>query len=158
MPYYRTSLAVAGFQLILALCSCDPGFGVVILNSTNTARRIQVFYPPNFKFPGDSGSHKYIFYLRDSVKTFNQADKDNYLHPVIIPMLYKDTIAWTYSFVLNPNYSAIIESRFLAAYPTFGQIFIIDETDTIELVRHGKDFVKKPKLMLGGGWTHTIKD
>jgi hypothetical protein len=144
--------------LTLALSSCDPGIGVALQNKTNTDKTIKILYPENFKFPGDDGNSQYNFCLRDSVKTFNLADKDNHLHPFIVPMLAKDTIARTYSFILRPNYSATVESRFLATLPTFGQIFIINKTDTVKLIRHGKDFRKKPKLMLGSSWTYTIKD
>lgn len=143
---------------MLALYSCDPAIGVALQNKTTTDKTIKVIYPENFKFPRDSGSSEYNFCLCDSVKTFDLSDKDNYLHPYIVPMLTKDTIARTYSFILKPNYSATVESRFLTALPTFGQIFIINQTDTVNLIRHGKDFVKKPKLLLGGSWTHTIKD
>jgi hypothetical protein len=147
------------FLLILCLCSCDPAIGVALQNNTTTNKTIKVIYPENFNFPGDSGgSSQYNFCLRDSVKTFDLADKDNYLHPFIVPMLTKDTTARTYSFILRPNYSATVESRFGAALPTFGQIFIIDQKDTVKLIRHGKDFVKKPKVLFGGSWTHIIKD
>jgi len=150
----------AGLCILFALffSSCDPAIGVALQNKTATDKTIKVIYPANFKFPGDSGSSQYNFCLRDSVKTFDMADKDNYLHPFLVPMLAKDTIARTYSFVLKSGYSATVESRFLAALPTFGQIFIIDQTDTVELKRDGKDFVKKPKLLIGGSWTHSIKD
>ena len=147
------------FLLILGLCSCDPAIGVALQNKTTTDKTIKVIYPDNFKFPGDrGGSSQYNFCLRDSVKTFDLADKDNYLHPFIVPMLTKDTIERTYSFILRANYSATVEGRFGAALPTFGQIFIINQKDTVRLIRHGKDFVKKPKLLLGGSWKHTIKD
>jgi len=146
------------FLLMFCLCSCDPAIGVSLQNKTTTNKTITVIYPANFKFPGDSGSTQNNFCLRDSVKTFDLADKENYLHPFIVPMLTKDTVARTYSFVLRPNYSATVESHFLAALPTFGQVFIINHTDTVKFIRNGKDFVKKPKLMLGGSWTHTIKD
>jgi hypothetical protein len=146
------------FLLILCLCSCDPAIGVALENNTTTGKTIKVIYPENFSFPGDSGaSSQYNLCLRDSVKTFDLADKDSYLHPFIVPMLTKDTTARNYSFILRSNYSATVESRFGAALPTFGQIFIIDQKDTVKLIRHGKDFVKKPKLLLGGSWTHIIK-
>jgi hypothetical protein len=143
---------------IISFSSCDPGISVAIYNRTSTDKTIKVIYPPNFKFPGDTGSTRYNFCFRDSVKTLDLAVKDNYLHPVIIPMSSIDTTERTYSFTLKANYSATVESRFLVALPTFGQIFIINESDTIELKRNGNDFIKRPKLLLGGSWTHTIKD
>ena len=153
-----THKVITGLLLLvtISLYSCDPAIGVAIQNKTSTDKNIKVIYPANFKFPGDSGTSQYNFCLRDSVKTFNLAEKDNYLNPLIVPMLSKDTITRTYLFKLKANHSATVESRFLASLPTFGQIFIIDEIDTIKLERHGKDFIKRPKLLLGGSWTHTI--
>jgi hypothetical protein len=138
---------------VVSFISCDPAIGVAIANKTNTDKQIKVIYPVNFEFPGDI---EYSFGIRDSIKTFNIKIADNYLHPFITPRLSWDTILRTYAFNLKANYSAIIENRFLATYPTYGQIFIIDNTDTVELKRHGKIFIKKPKLTLGGTWTYTI--
>ncbi|MBX3252822.1 MAG: hypothetical protein KF862_01675 [Chitinophagaceae bacterium] len=155
-----TNKILWGFLLffIFSLYSCDPSIGVAIQNKTSTEKTIKVIYPANFKFPGDSGGAQNNFCLRDSVKTFDLSDKDSYLNPFIVPMLSKDTVERTYSFVLKPNYSATVEGRSFSSLPTFGQIFIIDQKDTIKLIRYGRDFVKKPKLLLGGSWKHIIKD
>jgi hypothetical protein len=145
------------FLILLAICllSCDPAIGVVIANRTTTAKKIKVIYPPDFTFPGDTPHNLGI---RDSLKTYDLAVKDKYLHPTVIPMLSWDTVARTYSFNLSANHEAIVESRFLAPFPTFGQVFIIDNTDTVKLQRHGKDFRKRPKLLFGGTWMHKITD
>jgi hypothetical protein len=143
------------FLTAISFTSCDPGIGLTISNKTSTDKKIKVIYPANFKFPG---STQYSFGIRDSIKTYDLNTADNYLHPFVVPRLSWDTIARTYSFDLKANYSATIESRFLATAPTYGQVFIIDNKDTIELKRHGKIFIKKPKLTLGGTWTYTIKD
>ncbi|MDJ1469901.1 hypothetical protein [Xanthocytophaga flava] len=84
--------------------------------------------------------------------------QDNDLPPIVIPMANWDTVVRTYSFILKANHGAVIESRFLAAFPTFGQVFIINQSDTIKLNKDSKDFIKRPKLFLGGSWTHSIKD
>ena len=141
--------------LVVSFSSCDPAIGVVIANKTDTDKQIKVIYPANFKLPG---AIEYSFGIRDSVKTYDLNIADNYLHPFVVPRVSWDTIARTYIFNLKTNHSATIESRFLAAYPTYGQIFIIDNKDTVELMRHGKLFIKKPKLTLGGTWTYTITD
>ncbi|NNV54259.1 hypothetical protein [Limnovirga soli] len=144
------------FVLIaISFTSCDPGIGLAITNKTETEKRIKVIYPANFKFPGDI---QYSFGIRDSIKTYDLNKAENYQHPFVVPRLSWDTIAMTYSFNLKANYSATIESRFLASAPTYGQVFIIDNKDTVELKRHGKIFSKKPKLTLGGTWTYIIKD
>jgi hypothetical protein len=77
---------------------------------------------------------------------------------VRMPLLSMDTVARTYSFDLKAGHKIVIESRFPAGAPTYGQLVIIDNTDTAELKKHGKDFRKKPKLVLGGSWIYTIKD
>ena len=140
---------------IVSFTSCDPAIGVAISNKTSTDKAVKVIYPANFKFPGDI---EYSFGIRDSIKTYDLNMTDNYLHPFVVPRLSWDTIARTYSFNLKANHSATIESRFLATDPTYGQIFIIDNTDTVELKKHDKLFIKKPKLTLGGTWTYTITD
>lgn len=140
---------------VFSFTSCDPAIGVAIANKTNTDKQIKVIYPANFKFPGDI---EYSFGIRDSIKTYDLNIADNYLHPFVTPRLFWDKVARTYVFNLKANHSATIESRFLATNPTYGQVFIIDNKDTIELKRHGKIFRKKPKLTLGGTWIYTITD
>ena len=44
-----------------------------------------------------------------------------------------------------------------ASAPTYGQVFIIDNHDTIALQPKSKQFKKRPRLMLGGSWTYAIK-
>lgn len=149
-------LTIIALILSFALCSCDPAIGVAIQNKTSTNKSIKVIYPANFKLPSDS--IPFDFCIRDSVRLFNLKDEEYYLHPTVIPKTDWDTAARTYSFNLPPNYEAIVEQRFLTALPTFGQVFIIDGTDTIKLMRRGRDFIKRPKLLLGGTWSHTIKD
>jgi hypothetical protein len=147
--------SITTILILEAICcfSCDPSIGVAIYNKTNTDKQIKVIYPADFKFPGDT---KYSFGIRDSIKTYDLKIADNYKYPFAVPRLLWDTIARTYSFNLKANHSATIESRFLAADPTYGQLFIIDNIDTVELVRHGEVSRKKPKITLGGTWTYTI--
>ena len=83
---------------------------------------------------------------------------ENYKYPLATPILLLDTISRTYSFLLKPWHEAIVESCWPAGYPTFGQIFIIDKSDTIVLERHGDDFTKKPKLLFSGSWLHVITE
>ena len=158
MPMTARNFLVVASIVTVVFYSCDPGIGVVIINKTNADKKIQVIYPPNFKFPGDPGDTHSGFMIRDSIKTFDLAERENYLHPIIIPRMAWDSVARTYSFTLKANHEAVVESRFLAGAPTFGQVFIIDHTDTVRLKNHGGDFIKRPKLSLGGSWTHTIKD
>ena len=144
----------------LTLISCDAGIGVVISNKSTVDRNIRVIYPTNFRLPINSKDR-----TNDSLQTYDHTLTDNtisvrdyYRYPVKIPILLLDTINRTYSFNLKARHEVIIESRWPASLPTFGQLFIIDNTDTIKLVRHGRDFEKRPKLLLRGNWTHTIND
>lgn len=141
--------------LTICLSSCDPAISVVIANKTNGDKKIKVLYPSGFTFPGDI---PYALGIRDSIITYDLFDKDSYLHPLAIPKISWDTTARTYSFFLKENRSAIVESRFLAPFPTYGQVFIINDTDTIKLLTHGKDFKKRPKLAFGGIWIHSITE
>ncbi len=139
--------------LTLTLVSCDPAIGVAIVNNSKTDKNIRVEYPPHTRLP---------LYGRDtttdSLKTYDLSLKDRYMHPGKIPILSMDTLKRTYSFNLKAGQEAFVESRFLATHPTYGQVFIIDNTDTVELKKKGKDFVKKPKLSMGGTWKYTITD
>ena len=127
--------------------------GLVISNKTGKQQTIKVLYPASFKFPGD---YEYNFGIRDSVKTYSFNIKDSYLSPLVVPRLAWDTVARTYSFNLKASHNAIIESWFGATHPTYGQIFIIDNKDTVALKKRSKLFIKRPKLALGGTWTYTI--
>jgi hypothetical protein len=141
--------------LTVIFISCDPGIGVAIANKSSSDKEIKVIYPSTFKFPGAT---QYDLNIRDSVKIFDLTKKEKYTTQAFIPYSSWDTVSRTYTFKLKSNQEALVENRFLTALPTFGQIFIIDNNDTIKLIRHGKDFIKRPKLLLGGTWTHTIKD
>jgi hypothetical protein len=139
--------------LTLALPSCDPGIAVVISNKSNSDKQVKAIYPPNFKLP-----QNWMYDRHDSLRIFEIDRSNSYKYPLATPILSIDTVARTYSFLLKPGHKAIVESRWPAGYPTFGQIFIIDNRDTIALERHGEDFIKKPKLLLGGSWTHVIRE
>ncbi|MBX2900448.1 MAG: hypothetical protein KF775_12400 [Cyclobacteriaceae bacterium] len=143
------------FLYVMTLTSCDPGIAVVIQNKSKSDKHIKVFYPKEFKFPGD---HEYAAGIRDSIQTYDLSLRDNYLNPKVIPKLDWDTVTRTYSFILKKDYSAKIESRFLATNPTWGQTFVINNVDTVKLDSKDKSFKKKPKVTLGGTWTYTIAD
>jgi hypothetical protein len=141
--------------LTILFSSCDPAIGVAIANKSNKEREIKVIYPENFTFRDDPGA-QHAHHRRDSIRTLDLAQKDNYEHPIIIPYSSHDTTLRTYSFTLPANYSAVLESRFLSSLPTFGQVVIIDNKDTVTLLKGGRDFKRRAKLMFGGTWTHTI--
>ena len=154
----RYSIVV--FLVTLTFISCDPGIGVVISNKSRVDRNIRVIYPENFMFSTET-----INQTIDSLQSYDHTLTDNtistrdyYRYPLKIPLLSLDTVNRTYSFNLKAKHDVIIERRWPATLPTFGQIFIIDNADTIKLINHGKDFRKRPKLMLGGTWTHTIRE
>jgi hypothetical protein len=148
------------FLLSVIFTSCDPGIGVVISNKSRFDKNIQVTYPSNYRLPINTRDR-----TNDSLQTYDHTQTDNtinardyFRYPEKIPILLLDTINRTYSFNLKAKHEVIIESRWPASLPTFGQIFVIDNIDTIKLVRHGKDFKKRPKLLLGGSWIHIITD
>ncbi len=139
--------------LAIALPSCDPAIGVRLVNQTQTEKYIRASYPEGFPISFDRWQRN-----QDSLKTYDEAMPDNYRHPVKIPALDLDTIAGTYAFHLKPGYSVLVESRAMTAYPAYGQVFIIDQRDTVILTEKGSPFVKRPKIMLGGEWTYVIKE
>ena len=123
-------------------------------------KNIRVIYPADFKLPINTKDR-----TNDSLLTYDHTMTDNtistrdyYRYPVKTAILSLDTFNRTYSFKLKARHEVIIESRWPASVPTYGQIFIIDNSDTVELKRHGKNFKKTPKLILGGSWTYTIND
>jgi hypothetical protein len=141
----------------IALTSCDPGIAVVISNKSKTDKNVRVIYPPDFKFPADGKIG-----INDSVETIDESDYtkagERFSNTVRVPILSMDTAARTYSFDLKAGHRVAIESRWPAGSPTYGQRVIIDNTDTVELRKEGKEFRKKPKLVLGGSWIYTISD
>jgi len=143
------------YTLLFCLSSCEPHIFVALKNHTNTDKEIKVIYPPGFKFGGEE---RFDFTISDSIKTYALDEPTNSANAIIIPFRSSDTIARTYSFILKSNRKAIVEDRGFTAAPTYGQIFVIDNVDTVELKKHGKDFGKKPRLLWGGTWSHTIKD
>ena len=152
--------SILTFLITLTFISCDPGIGVVISNKSKVGKTIRVIYPENFKLPINTKGR-----TNDSLQTYDHTLTDNtistrdyFRYPIKIPLLSLDTVNRTYSFNLKAKHEIIIESRWPASLPTYGQIFIIDNSDTVKLIRHGKDFKKRPKLMLGGSWTYTITD
>jgi hypothetical protein len=150
---------IISILLALTLISCDPGIGVAISNKSGVDRNIRVIYPENFQFPSNTKEH-----TNDSLQTYdhtltgNRNSGDYYNYPGKTPILSSDTVNRSYSFKLKDKHEVIVERRWPASLPTFGQMFIIDNTDTVKLLRRGKDFKKRAKLLLGGTWTHTIAE
>jgi hypothetical protein len=130
------------------LNSCDPGIGVVLSNQSSTDKKVEVHYPTNFHY-----------IIRDSLTVYNNTAPDSIkwkLH-LKTPVLSKDSTKRTYTFVLKAGRDALVEKRWATSAPTYGQVFIIDNKDTVELKPKSKQFKKRPRLMLGGEWKYTIK-
>jgi hypothetical protein len=139
------------------LISCQPGISVVIANRSATDKEIRVAYPANFKLPMDVDLRSI-----DSLTIYNLnehyfSSRDRVMAARRIPVVSLDTVARSWSFHLKAGHKAIVESRWPASRPTYGQVFIIN-ADTIELKKHEKVFVKQPKLYSGGSWTYTITE
>jgi hypothetical protein len=140
------------------LIACNPGISVVIANRSSTDKEIRVAYPANFKLPMDVDLRSI-----DSLTIYNLSEhyfssRDRVMAAKRIPVVSLDTVARSWSFHLKAGHKAIVESRYPASRPTYGQVFIIDQADTIELKRREKVFVKRPKLYSGGSWTYTITE
>jgi len=133
---------------------------VSVTNKSTTDKNIRVRYPANFRLPLNSKE-----LTNDTLQGYDLSltgdaisIRDKYRYPVKIPVLMLDTIARTYSFILKAGQEVYVESRFPAASPTYGQVFIIGNTDTVVLKRHGKIFKKEPKLLPGCSWNYTIRE
>jgi hypothetical protein len=143
--------------ICVSATSCDPPAGVALKNLTASEKHITVIYPENFKFPCGSDTMFMRGMLCDSIKTYDlAADANNSASALTIPRESWDKVNRTYSFRLQPNHIAYVESRALASV-TYGQVFIVDRKDTVAFTVRGKLFVKKPKFLLGGLWTYTIQ-
>jgi hypothetical protein len=154
--YLFKNIAVLTFCATL-FSSCDPGIAVAISNTTKKDKHIRVIYPQNYTFPGESRHNTGILGALPAYRLDMPAESRHQFREVINYSGW-DTAAQTYTFTLKANYRAVVESRIITPFPTFGQVFVIDNTDTVRLEMHGKDFKKKPALFLGGTWTHTIKE
>jgi hypothetical protein len=146
--------------LAMVVTSCDPAASVTIVNKSRTDKNIRVIYPANFRLPLDkmkrTNDSLQAYDLRTTANSISI--RDHYRYPVSIPILSLDTANKTYSFNLKAGHEVFVEHSLPMTYPTFGQIFIIDNQDTVMLKRHGKIFRKSPKLLLGGIWSYTIND
>ena len=145
--------------LLLTLTSCDPRTIVVISNKSKVDKNISVSYPADFSLPINTlGQRNDSLLTYDHTLTHNTINsRDYYRYPVMTAILSLDTINRTYSFNLKADHEVIVESHWPSPAPTYRQIFIIGNLDTVELKRHGKFFKKSPKLSFGGSWTYTIK-
>jgi len=143
-------LITLSFLAGVALASCDPAVGVAISNKTNADKKIRVHYPKGVLLP-DGRQYSY-----DSIWTYPDNNRYGLYH--MLPTTLSDTSARVYEFVLKAGYTAEIESMHFGTRPNYGKTIIIDNTDTIQLKRHGKDFCKTPFSAIGGMWTHVIRD
>lgn len=141
--YYITFCVLA-----IVLAACDPGIGVVIRNESSQDKYIQVKYPASMR-DLYTNRPQYV----DTIMTYTDEPKSG----KFTPMLSSDTIARTYSFNLKAGEYAIVESRWPATQPTFGQVFIIGNTDTVNLKPRSKLFKRKRFFFVGGTWTYVIK-
>jgi hypothetical protein len=139
------------------LVACNPGISVVISNNTASAREIKVIYPENFELPHD-WYYDYYPAPRGSVRTYklNIPFKYNKI-ATVVSCTHFDTAARTYTFTLPANYKAVVESRLNYSSPTYEQVFIIDNADTVILKKRSKKFKSKPPLFLRSSWVYTIK-
>ncbi|HYF30578.1 MAG TPA: hypothetical protein VD993_05635 [Chitinophagaceae bacterium] len=146
---------MAVLLLAIVCTSCDPGIAVVIRNDSAVDKHVKVNSPSGTSIPIDQRAVN-----PDSIRTYLTVRPGaGYVPPLVnVPKSSPDTSFRTYSFTLKPGYTAVIESRWPSAYPTYGQVFIIDNTDTVRLTRRGKHFKKSaPRIFLGGTWSHSIK-
>ena len=139
--------------LTLTLSACFEPKQTVIHNRSGADRNIRVLYPAGLTHPYDPITDTpFLLNAYDHTLTENAiSSRDYYRYYTRIPIQALDTINRSYTFFLKAKHEVIIEARWSASTPTFGQVFIIDNTDTIYLKRRGKDFKKR-----GGSWTHTI--
>lgn len=142
-------LNIIFFFTAAILSSCDPGISVAISNNTKADKRIEVHYPgPPYK-----DSH----YTYDSILVYANNKKNSGWSAFAIPLLKNDTTTRVYTFMLKAGYTAYLEAPHLGTQPGYGKTIIINDADTVRLVRQGKDF-KRHHLFLGGTWIYDIKD
>ena len=132
--------------IALSSASCDPAYSVILSNQSGKDRTVTAVYPDAFrKHLADTLG---IVDNRIKVTRRQPSDYGN------IGLISKDTTQHTYSFVIPADKNVYIEGASFAAYPTWGQIFIIDGKDSVHLVKGNKQF--KRTWFIGGNWTYTI--
>lgn len=137
--------AIPVILLAIVFNSCDPGFAVIISNKSTNAKNIKAIYPTGFKFA-----------RKDSLRTYAADETNLYQNPMIIPILYLDTVTKSYSFVLQAGRQVTVEAS-IGAYPTYGQMFIINNRDTAILQKESGNFATRKRHSFGGVWIYTIK-
>jgi hypothetical protein len=146
--------------LTIVMASCVVGTQVSIINRTMSDKSVTVYYPANFRFPIPiKGGNNDSLQAYDISQTENSiTTRDYYRYPVKVHITMLDTVAKTYSFILKPKYKLILQDTYPTVSPPFGQVFVIDLIDTVQLDKSGKFFKKYPKLGKGGRWTYEITD
>lgn len=143
MKYSRLFVVVI---VISIFTSCDPGYSVILSNKSDRDIAVTAVYPDAFKK-----------HLTDTLGTFDNRIKANrrkdsdYGSSVVFA---RDTNLNTYSFVLKANQGVVVEGAAFAAYPTWGQLFILDNKDSVVLSAKKNKF--RRSWFIGGNWTYTI--
>src|SRR5882762_1115098 len=111
---------IAIFFLSLFLISCDPGYSVVLNNNSNKDRTIKIAGTNWNKVARiDSipiaDTLKNTFFVKGNFK--------------MVPITSKDTVANTYSFILEKGQKALLQRGI--GFPDRAQKIILDTADTI---------------------------
>src|ERR1700720_978176 len=128
----RLILIISVTGIIVCFSSCDPSYSVILSNKSRIDKRIKVLYTVDFKH-----------FVKDSLSLYDnriKASKRYLQKPIKTPILNFDTVQRTYSFLLNSNFDVFVEGASLAANPSYGQIFIIDNKDSVTLKKNDKTF------------------
>jgi hypothetical protein len=141
--------------LSIAMGSCWEPMQVVINNKSAVDQDIHVKYPPNSRLVIDGIPH-----VNDTLQAYDHtltanaiSTRDYFRYPVKIAVQSLDTINRTYFIQLKAKHQVVVEARRKASALPWGQLFIMDNTDTVELRRRGGAFKKR-----GGSWTYVIQD
>jgi hypothetical protein len=145
----RQSILILIVPVILTFSSCYYPAQVVIHNKSGAAKNIRVSYPSGYRVITDNDSLPgYDHTLTDDAFS----SRDYHRYGVHIPLENLDTVNKTFSFCLKDKHQVIVETTWPASALPWGQLFIINEIDTVILKRKSSDFKKR-----GGSWTYIMK-
>jgi hypothetical protein len=146
----RPSSLLLAVTILLSLSACYYPAQVVIHNKSGTDKNIRVLYPSNHT---RSLANTDTLSGYDHTLTANAfSSRDYHRYGVNIPIENLDTVNKAFSFLLRDKHQVIVETTWPISTMPWGQSFIINNSDTVTLLRKGKRFKKQ-----GATWIYTVK-
>ena len=113
------------------LCSCDPGYSVILSNKSQTARRIKVI---------DVNANKVL--STDSISVADTSDQEFFTGATPKEFVnVEKTSSDSYAFILEKGKEALLQNGI--GGPNLNEKIIVEESDTIWLNKDKRSVIKR---------------